>query len=140
MPPAHPPSDEYEEARRTASAGWPEAASVAVRLGMVPGEVTALRQAGKLLAVWLPSDHRFLYPTWQFDKQGKPIPEVVAILALLRSPNGMGIGVPSTGWSEVEWFISYHLLLDGLSPAQVLVSDPARVLAIAREEFSARSG
>ena len=137
MPPIHPPNDEYEDARRRASAGWLDAASVAVRLGMVPGEVTALRKAGELLAVWLPSDHRFLYPTWQFDEQGNPIPEVVALLALLRSPTGMDIGVPSTGWGEVEWFISYHVLLDGLSPAHVIVSDPARVLAIAQEEFSA---
>ena len=136
MPPSHPPYDEYEEARRIASADWLDAASVAVRLGKVQGEVTALRKAGELLAVWLPSDQRFLYPTWQFDERGNPIAEVVALLALLRSPNGMDIGVPSTGWGEVEWFISYHVSLDGLSPAQVLVSDPARVLAIAREEFS----
>lgn len=137
MTPGHPPHDEYEEERRSASADWLDAASVAVRLGMVPGEITALRKAGELLAVWLPSDQRFLYPTWQFDERGSPVPEVVALLALLRSPNGMDIGVPSTGWGEVEWFISYHVLLDGLSPAQVLGSDPARVLAIAEEEFSA---
>lgn len=135
--PADPPHDEYEEARRSASADWLDAASVAARLGKVPREVTALRKAGKLLAVWLPSDHRFLYPTWQFDERGNPIPEVVALLALLRSPNGMGIGLPSTGWGEVEWLISYHVLLDGLSPSQVLVSDPALVLAIAQEEFAA---
>lgn len=133
---AHPPYDGYEEERRKASADWLDAASVAARLGKVPGEITALRKAGELLAVWLPSDQRFLYPTWQFDERGNPIPEVVALLALLRSPNGMGIGVPSTGWGEVEWFISYHVLLDGLSPSQVLASDPARVLAIAQEEFS----
>ena len=134
--PAHPPYDEYEEERRKASADWLNAASVAARLAKVPGEITALRKAGELLAVWLPSDQRFLYPTWQFDERGNPIPEVVALLALLRSPNGMDIGVPSTGWGEVEWFISYHVLLDGLSPSQVLASDPARVLAIAQEEFS----
>lgn len=136
MIPVHPPYDEYEEARRNASADWLDAASVAERLGKAPGEVTALRKAGELLAVWLPSDHRFLYPTWQFDEQGNPTPEVVAIVTLLRSPKGMDIGIPSTGWGEVEWFTSYHVLLDGLSPAQVLGSDPARVLAVAREEFS----
>jgi hypothetical protein len=106
-------------------------------MGKVPGEVTAFRKAGEFLAVWLPSDQRFLYPTWQFDERGNPIPEVAALLTLLRSPNGMGIGFPTTGWGEVEWFISYHALLDGQSPAQVLVSDPARVLAIAKEEFGA---
>ena len=85
----------------------------------------------------MPSGQRFLYPTWQFDERGNPISEVVELLALLRSPNGMDIGIPSTGWGEVEWFLSYHVLLDGLSPAQVLTSDPARVLAIAQEEFAA---
>jgi len=135
--PGHPPYDEYEEARRRASADWLDAASVAARLGKIPGEVTALRKAGELLAVWLPSDRRFLYPTWQFDERGKPIPEVVALLALLRSPIGMGIGLPSTGWGEVEWFLSCHVLLGGLSPAQVLASDPARVLATAHDEFAA---
>lgn len=136
MPPAHPPDDEYEEARRSASADWLDAASVAAQLGKVLGEVTALRKGGELLAVWLPSGQRFLYPTWQFDERGNPIPEVVALLALLRSPNGLGIGVPSTGWGEVEWLMSCHVLLDGLSPSQVLVFDPARVLAVAQEEFS----
>ena len=136
VPPAHPPYDECEEARRGVSADWLDAASLAARLGKVPSEIKALRKAGELLAVWLPSDQRFLYPTWQFDERGNPIPEIVALLALLRSPNGMGIGLPSTGWGEVEWFISYHVLLDGLSPSQVFVSDPARVLAIAQEEFS----
>jgi hypothetical protein len=110
---------------------------VAARLGTVAAEVTALRKAGKLLAVWLPSQQRFLYPTWQFDEHGNPIPEVVALLALLRSPDGLSIGAPSTGWGEVEWFISHHALLDGMSPTQVLGSDPARVLEIAQEEFSA---
>lgn len=136
MPHALPPNDEYEEARRQVSADWLDAASVAVRLGKTPDEVKALRKAGKVLAAWLPSDQRFLYPTWQFDKQGNFIPEVSELLTLLRSPNGMGIGLPSTGWGEVEWFISYHVLLEGLSPAEVLVSDPSRVLAIAQEEFA----
>ena len=136
VPPVQPSYDEHEEARRRVAADWLDAASVAARLGKVPGEVKALRKAGELLAVWLPSDQRFLYPTWQFDERGNPIPEIVALLALLRSPRGDGYCPPSTGWGEVEWFISYHVLLDGLSPSQVLVSNPARVLAIAQEEFS----
>lgn len=140
MPPVPAHFDEHEEAqRRKASEDWLDAASVGARLGKASSEVTALRMAGELLAAWLPSGQRFLYPPWQFRERGNPIPEVAALLALLRSPDGMDIGLPSTGWGEVEWFISCHVLLDGLSPAQVLESDPARVLAVAQEEFAERS-
>lgn len=140
MPSVPVPYDEHEEAeRRKACADWLDAASVGARIGKVPSEVTALRKEGALLGAWLPSGQRFLYPPWQFGERGNPIPEVTALLTLLRSPNGMDIGLPSTGWGEVEWFISYHVLLDGLSPAQVLESDPARVLAVAQEEFAERS-
>ena len=103
--PVHPPYDEYEDAHRRASAEWFVAASVAERLGVVPSEATALQRAGELLAVWLPSDHRFLHPTWQLDEQVNPAAEVVAILTLPRSPNGMDIGIPSSGLAEVEWFL-----------------------------------
>ena len=60
VPLAHPPYDEYEEARRMASADWLDAASLSVRLGKVPGEVTALRKAGELMAVWLPKQQAAL--------------------------------------------------------------------------------
>lgn len=62
VPPAHPTYGEYEEVRRRVSADSLDAASVAARLGKVASEVTAHRTAGELLAVWPPSDQRFLYP------------------------------------------------------------------------------
>lgn len=41
-----------------ASAYWLDAASVAVRLGVVPGEEAALRKVRDVLAAWLHSYHR----------------------------------------------------------------------------------
>jgi hypothetical protein len=43
--------------------------------------------------------------------------------------------VRTTGWVELEWFISPHVLLDGATPAEILVTAPNRVLAAAELEF-----
>ena len=140
MPPIHRThefdEEESEAERQSISASWLNASSVAARLGKDASEITALRLAGSVLGTWMPSQRHFLYPPWQFDDIGAPILEIAALLSILRSPEGLDIGLPSTGWGELEWFIAFHPLLDGLSPAQVVVFDPARVLAVTREEFS----
>lgn len=107
MLPAHPRNEEHEEAqRRNASADLLDAASVAVRLERVPDEVAALRKAGKVLAAWLSSSRRFLFRPWQFDERGNHVPELAALLALLRSRRGLAgrffevlpVGLDRAGW------------------------------------------
>lgn len=140
MPPihrTHESDEEHSEAeRQIILAGWLNVSMVAARLGRDASDTSALRLAGDVLATWAPSQQYYLCPPWQFDELGAPIPERVTLLSLLRSPEGLDIGLRSGGWGEVEWFIASHALLDGLSPAQVVVFETARFLAAARDEFS----
>lgn len=49
-----------------------------------------------------------------------------------REPAGLR---RTSGWSEVESFLSPHAQLDGAAPAAALISDPVRVLRAALIEF-----
>jgi hypothetical protein len=92
-----------------------------------PGQPAAvLRAQGRLLGVWVDAERGFRHPDCQFD--GDQVLDVMAgLLALL--PPGRG-----SGWSQAEWLYSPHALLDGRPPAELLATDPARVLAAARHE------
>ena len=136
--------DSFEEAaeaaRRELVADWLDVVGVAKLLDIIPAKVTDMRRAGLLHAVWMVSQERFLFPRWQFDASGKLIPEVAGVLRLMRSPSGFDIRQPSDGWSETGWFYTGHALLDAAQPADLMVSDPARVLAAAIYEFSSAQG
>lgn len=119
---------------------WPTAIEVGRQLGSPPENgshrVNRLRRAGRLLGVWLPSEQAYRYPTWQFGADGTAVPPFAELLILVRGPGGMNTHNRRTsGWGEVEWFLTPHVLLDGASPVEVLPHDPARVLAAAQEEF-----
>lgn len=130
--------------RKALAEGWLSAAQVSARLGSQLGSAgllaAELRRAGKLLAVYAAEpEPGYRYPTWQFCPDGQPIDQLAEILTLLRGafpflqePDGLR---RTTGWGEVEWFLTPHLLLDGLAPASMLATEPARVLQIARAEF-----
>ncbi|WP_234412670.1 hypothetical protein [Stenotrophomonas sp. SAU14A_NAIMI4_8] len=45
----------------------------------------------------------------------------------------------TTGWGEAEWFLSSNVLLDDAAPADVLATDPVRVLQAARTEFASQA-
>lgn len=128
-------------ARRLAVAqAWPTAAEVSRQLGSTAGNgshrANQLRREGQLLGVWLPSEQAYRFPVWQFGADERPVPVLTEILSLLRGAGGMDAQDRLTsGWGEVEWFLTPHALLDGASPAEVLAQDPARVLAVAQEEF-----
>lgn len=85
----------------------------------------------------------YCYPTWQVLPDGRPVVQMAEILTVLRElgsferePNGMR---RTTGWGEVEWFLSPHILLDGATPAKALAIDPQKVLQVARAEFDERA-
>jgi predicted phosphodiesterase len=130
--------------REELAARWPGATQVSARLGLRPGgiddRVSWLRRKGQLLGVYvahpMPS---YRYPTWQFRPDGRPVDHLAEILKVLRDfgpfqrePDGLR---RTTGWGEVEWFLSPHVLLDGASPATILASFPGRVLRAALVEF-----
>lgn len=128
-------------ARRVAlSRDWPTAADVSRQLGSTAGNAShranQLRRDGQLLGVWLPSEQAYRFPAWQFGGDGRAVPQLAELLSLLRGAGGMDTDDRLTsGWGEVEWFLTPHALLDGASPAEVLPHDPARVLLVAQEEF-----
>ncbi len=130
--------------REELCARWPSSAQldVALRMNSPCGDEGAmqLRRQGKLLAVYVthpvPS---YRYLTWQFHADGRAIEHLAELLRVLRElgpferePDGM---CRTTGWGEVELSLSLHALLDGATPAEMLVIDPQRVLQVARTEF-----
>lgn len=114
--------------------GWPDDLRVAELAGEVPGPeaTTSLIRAqasGELLGVWSAPRHRFLYPDFQFHRAGAIRKDVAALLAVLPSEGDRG------GWRRAFWLYSPHALLDDRTPAEIFIDDPARVIAVAREEF-----
>ncbi|WP_323145434.1 metallophosphoesterase [Stenotrophomonas maltophilia] len=102
--------------------------------------VSRLRRNGQLLAVYVTSPIAgYRYPTWQFRADGQSVDCLSEILKVLRDygpfhreSDGLR---RTTGWGEVEWFMSPHVLLDGASPSSMLATHPARVLHAAGVEF-----
>lgn len=127
--------------RAELSAHCPTAAQVGIAMGMDGKEaisfVNRLRTEGILLGVYRnePSPH-WRYPAWQFDTEHRPIPQFAEILAILRA-HGQSLGERdrTSGWNEVEWFMSPHVLLDGQRPCEVLQKDPEGVLDATRAQF-----
>lgn len=99
------------------------------------GEFTArARGIGALLGVWSAPQRAFVYPAFQFDQSGKPVPEVIELLALLPKEGD------EDGWRRAFWLYSPHAYLGDQSPADVFTSDPVRVLRVALEEFHGDPG
>ena len=117
---------------------WPDAVGVdsSVHNALMPTGATTvadgLRTQRKLLGVWSPRSNTFVFPDFQFDECGRPLPEVPELLTTLPAGNG--------GWRETFWLYSPHALLDGRSPAEVFAEDPRRVINVARIEFCASPG
>lgn len=57
---------------------------LASRLGTQPGRIDAMRRAGELLGVRSPRGE-YLYPGWQFDGRGKPLPVVRDLIRTARA-------------------------------------------------------
>jgi hypothetical protein len=114
--------------------GWPDDLRVAVLVGEAPGPeatTSAIRAqaSGDLLGVWSASRHCVLYPDFQFQRSGAIRKDVAGLLAVLPSEDDRG------GWRRTFWLYSPHALLDDRTPAEIFVDGPARVIAVAREEF-----
>ena len=93
-------------------------------------ELAARRRAGTALGVYDDTSCLWRSPKFQFLGD-ELIQEMFEILKLLSMANGRKPG----GWSEVEWFLSPHVLLDGCPPYEVMACNPKTVLNAARVEF-----
>lgn len=82
-----------------------------------------------LLGAWSASQQTFVHPDCQFGDGGQPLPVVRQLLQILPSVGDDG------GWRRTFWLYGSRDALDGHAPADLLVSEPERVLAFAREEF-----
>lgn len=131
--------------RETLAAQWPSAAQASTQIGshVAKGNCLAsqLRRAGKLLGVYVRyPEPSYRYPTWQFGPNWQPVDQLREILRVLRDYGSFEHELDdlncTTGWEEVEWFLSPNVLLDGAAPAEVLVTDPVGVLQAARTEFA----
>lgn len=109
---------------------WPTAAQVGPH-------ATEQRKSGQLLGVYLTEPHHhFRYPVWQFQPDGQPVAHFAEILSIIREDGPyLDKEGRTTGWGEVEWFLSGHVLLNGECPADVLQHDPKAVLEAARVEY-----
>lgn len=110
--------------------GYLTASDVQTRLGISHDILVQWRKAGFLLAVWHAPERRYLYPPYQFVG-AHLLEEIATLLAMHRA-----IGADRSGWSTVEWLLVPHVLIDDQRPAEILQSDPARVLSAAQIEFS----
>lgn len=57
---------------------------LAARLGEQPAQIDARRRAGELVAVRRP-DGQHVYPGWQFARDGRPHPQLEALVAAARA-------------------------------------------------------
>lgn len=86
-------------------AGCQPATWLAVRLGVDPALIDAMRRDGELIAVRKPGSTVWLYPPWQFDGRAplSSIPRVVRaaretgidearLFTILSAPRGLGSG------------------------------------------------
>ena len=103
-------------------------ADVLAKLNIDHEALIKLRRTRKLLAVWHQPDNRYLYPLYQFNETGV-IPEVEPLLMYLLE------GSTGSGWSEIEWLMAPHALLEAQTPAALLPFEPTRVLEAAEVEF-----
>lgn len=102
---------------------------VLTKLDVDQEALAALRRARKILAVWQAPESRYVYPPFQFDDVGI-IAGLELLLLYLRE------GSSGSGWSEIEWLMTPHALLEARAPADLLPLDPNKVLGAAETEFS----
>ncbi|WP_298577243.1 hypothetical protein [uncultured Luteimonas sp.] len=134
--------EEQSAARRAElAAEWPTAKQVGLAMGLdledASRTVTKYRREGRLLGVYMVDpEHHWRFPIWQFDDRHQPIVRFADVLQVLRGhgPYLDERGLTS-GWGEVEWFLSGHVLLDGQAPFEVLHQDPDAVIEAARVEY-----
>ena len=57
---------------------------LAAKLGMQFGRIDAMRRAGQLYAIRRAGEQDYLFPAWQFDENGRPLPFVERLMRTAR--------------------------------------------------------
>ncbi len=79
---------------------------LSIKLGIGPRELDRRRRAGELLAQPVGRGTEYVYPAWQFDAAGRPLPEIAEIVRVARE----------RGLSDAE-LVALLLRRDGLTGA-----------------------
>lgn len=58
---------------------------LAARLGADPARIEVRRRAGEFFAVPIQGGREHLYPAWQFDPDGNPLPAVERVVSAARA-------------------------------------------------------
>ena len=66
------------------AAGSFSGAWLAMKLGVEPRELDVRRRAGDLLGVPEDGSGEYVYPAWQFDEDGRPLPEIARVVRAAR--------------------------------------------------------
>lgn len=106
-------------------------AKVQALLGIDSTTLNTWRKGRHLLAVWHAPAKTYLYPDFQFTKDGL----IDQIPALLSCFNRYHSHVWENTWQIVEWFMCHYTWLGGKSPIEVLPTDPQRVLERGKEDL-----
>jgi hypothetical protein len=114
---------------------WPDDTTVAERMDAqlridARHALTGMRLGGMLLGVWSAPRECFIYPDFQFDNDGRLIPEISMLLRILPAEDD------DSGWRRAFWLYSPHALLDGSTPSEIFALDPLRILEVANAEFN----
>jgi hypothetical protein len=99
---------------------------LAARLGIPSAEVDRMRRAGELFGVRPPGRFEHLYPAWQFNGDGKPLPSVRRVVRAAYE----------AGLSDIELYAVMRRRA-GLTSGQTLIDvlregGEERVLAVVR--------
>lgn len=90
-----------------------------------PGEIAASDvEAGRIFSVRYRDAE--VFPGYQFDESGRPLPLIADVLAVLRDVR--------RPWEIALWFTSANLWLEGDRPVDRLRTAPERVVEAARHE------
>jgi hypothetical protein len=83
-----------------------------MRLGIEPRELDIRRRAGEIIAFPTPDGREYLYPAWQLDAAGNPLPGVARVVQAARAA---GLDAPALN----------DLLLrrDGMTGTRRLIDD-----------------
>jgi hypothetical protein len=57
---------------------------LAAKLGTQSGRIETMRRSGQLYAIRRPGAQDYLYPSWQFDENGRPLPFVERLMRTAR--------------------------------------------------------
>lgn len=123
-----PDSNASRRLRAKLVSNWWTEAEVIETLGVDIPALHGLRNQRGLIAAWYLPEQAYRYPPFQFQDH-RVAPQIGLLMDYLKVLDG------ANGWMEVEWLYACHSLLVGRRPADVFITEPDLVVAVARREF-----